>query len=177
MKKDPGQADKGKIPVGGIKFSPELVLVRLRTGAAERRDFIQLLKTLSDNSIPLSFLTQEMADTEWIGTFCLDSADWASCHTFLKATPSLSENMEVFSPAGIITIFPHRNSLALLGRVISVFDDDKTPLYAFCTSISATAFCTDYRLLDSITHSILTHVALPDNHAPFQPEFILKQPR
>lgn len=177
MKKDPGQANEGKIPAGGIKFSPELVLVRLKAAASCRRNFTELLKTFSDTSIPLPFLMQDVTDEGWFCSFCVDSADWLSCKSYLNAVPSLNENLELFSPAGIITIFPHRNSLQLLGRVLSVFKDESAPLYGVCTSISATAFCTDFHLLDAITDSILQHLTLPENHAPFRPEFILKQPR
>jgi hypothetical protein len=176
MKKDPGQVE-GKIPAGGIKFSPELVLVRLKAGMSGRRTFTQLLKAFSDTCIPLPFLMQDMSDDGWSCTFCVDSADWPSCRSYIDSAPSLSENLEVFFPAGIITIFPHRNSLHILGRIISVFKDESAPLYGFCTSISATAFCTDFLLLDSITDAILEYVTLPENHAPFKPEFILKQPR
>ena len=177
MKKGPGQEQEGKVPVGGIKFSPELVFVRLKAENAERLAFTRLLKTFSDNSIPLPFLIQDQSDDGWLGSFCVDSTDWPSCQTYLNSAPSLIKNLEVFFPAGIITIFPHRNSLGLLGHILSVFKEDSAPLYGFCTSISATAFCTNFRMLDSITDSILQHVVLPENHAPFKPEFILKQPR
>ena len=177
MNKNPGQEPEDRIPVGGIKFSPELVCVRLKAGSDKRRVFTQLLKTFSDNSIPLPFLVQDVTDDGWFSTFCVDTADWAACRTFLTHFPSLTKHQEFFSPAGSITIFPHRNSLGLLGRVISVFNEGSSPLYGFCTSISATSFCSDFLLLDSITDSILKHVALPENHAPFKPEFILKQPR
>lgn len=174
---DPGPSHREKISVGGIKFSPELVLVNISGDEITRILFDTVLKHLSDNSIPIPFLSQSGTTREWLCSFCVDSIDWPATRTFLNDFPTPTGSIESISPAGLLTIFPHKNSLLLLGRISSLFGSRSAPLYGFNTSISATTYCTDYRLLDAITDRILQHIQLPENHAPFRPEFILKQPR
>jgi hypothetical protein len=76
---------------------------------------------------------------------------------------------------GTITVFPHRNSLALLGLISTLFAREGYPIHSLSSSISVIAVNTAYSLLDTIAISLQSWLQLPENHAPFRQTVRLEQ--
>lgn len=184
-----------KIGIGGIKFSPELVQYTHRAVSPADRSLTDLFRRLAGQRINLSFVCTCSVGETIRSTFCLAAGDFAAVEMLLEAGsspdepvsrrpqdpvagpggPSLRAQLEVIHRVGTLIIFPHQRSLLLLGRVIETLARAGIAIHSLCTSISALAINIDYLLLDRAVDALDTIVELPDNHAPYRPEFHIRQ--
>ncbi len=169
--------DLEKIHIGGIKFSEKLTHISVRQSSSTAFIMGQLLHQIAEKNINIPFLCASTTKQIPTTSFCVDSCDFSGLQLILSG--SIFEDLEtkIVPDVGLCTVFPHRNSLGLLGKIVHIFGEFTFPLYSFSTSISALAFNTDFRLLDSVAEKLETIVELPKNHAPFRQEFQLKQPQ
>jgi len=106
------------------------------------------------------------------------AANSMPCDTEHPRSPngaSLCDQLQVIHGVGTLTLFPHRRSLALLGRVVEILGQSGMSIHSLCTSISALAINIDFVLLDQAVEVLEKIVELPQNHAPFRPEFWVRQ--
>ena len=184
-----------KIGIGGIRFSPELVQYTHHAVSPADRSFADLLRRLAEHRINLSFACTGVVGETVHSTFCLAAGDFAAVEMLLDAEPSQDEHpsrrpqdgagdpggpslrarFEIIHRVGTLTIFPHRRSLLLLGRVVETLARAGIAIHSLCTSISALAINIDYLLLDRAVEALDKIVELPDNHAPYRPEFCIRQ--
>lgn len=162
-----------KFGIGGIKFSPELVQYTHHAVSAADPSFAELLRRIAERRINLPFLCTGLAGEQIHSTFCIAAADSALVEMLVDA--SLRTRLQVVFRVGTLTLFPHRRSLALLGRVVETLAEAGIVVYSLCTSISALAINIDYPLLDRAVEVLGDIVDLPENHSPFRPEFCIRQ--
>lgn len=177
-----------KIGIGGIKFSEELVHVTYRAFSLTDRSFADLLQHLGRQRINLPFVCQGREGEGQVSTFCVAATDFVKLAAFLDGFavpteqghpsaqgPLVQDCIKIIANVGTLTLFPHRRSLALLGRVVETLTESGIAVHSLCTSISALAVNIDYPLLDRAAEVLGKIVELPDDHAPFRPEFCIKQ--
>lgn len=178
-----------KIGIGGIKFSEELVHVSHRAVAPGDSAFADLLKRIAENRINIPFICSGMYGDDVLSTFCVAVTDLAllarivgNQPSFAKETKSRSAHdllnhacLKFTQNVGTLTLFPHRRSLALLGRIIEIFGESGIVIHSLCTSISALAINIDYPLLDFAVDVLGEIIELPDDHAPFRSDFCVRQ--
>jgi hypothetical protein len=184
-----------KIGIGGIKFSPELVQYTHHAVSPADRSLTDLFRRLAGQRINLAFVCTGVVGETVHSTFCLAAGDFALVEMLLDTgasqdepkpcrpqngagdpgVPSLRGQLEIIHQVGTLTIFPHRRSLLLLGRVVETLAQAGIAIHSLCTSISALAINIDYLLLDRAVEALEKIVELPDNHAPFRPEFCIRQ--
>ncbi len=189
------ETGKTKIGIGGIKFSPELVQYSHQALSPADRSLAGLLRCLAERRINLPFLCLSFADSRAHSTFCIAATDHAQVEMLLDAYPRTSDKdypgfsgrgqsskirflrdqLQSIHGVGTLTLFPHRRSLLLLGRVVELLGQAGISIHSLCTSISALAINIDYLLLDQAVAVLERMVELPDNHAPFRPEFSVRQ--
>ncbi|MFH0785586.1 MAG: hypothetical protein V2B20_27075 [Pseudomonadota bacterium] len=178
-----------KIGIGGIKFSEELVHVSYCAVAPTDSTFTDLVKRIAENRINISFLCSGMYGDEILSTFCIAVTDFSSLARIIGNRPSLGEEtkcrstydlfnnecLKITQHVGTFTLFPHRRSLALLGRIVEILGESGITIHSLCTSISALAINIDYPLLDLAVEVLGKIIELPDDHAPFRSDFCVKQ--
>jgi hypothetical protein len=99
--------EKGrKIAIGGIKFSDELVHLRLSGGSGIDR----LLRRIAAAAINLPFLCHNGLATPPQSSLCVRREDLGELQRVLADAPS---PCQITLGVATITIFPHRNSLDL----------------------------------------------------------------
>lgn len=171
--------DNTKIPIGGIKFSEELVQVTVVRNSAGETSFDDLLHLLAGRQINIPFIchsnSNSSAKYSEKSSFCVLSSELGRVQEILIFSSLASRNVRIIPAVGTLTLFPHRNSFHLLGLVIGFFGENNYPIHSLATSISAIALNTDYHLLDDIAEKLQTVVTLPENHAPYRQEFLLTQ--
>jgi hypothetical protein len=180
-----------KIGIGGIKFSEELVHLVYQTKTPNDNWFSHLISNLSESRINIPFACSSFSNGRATSTFCIATHDFTKVTSILK-TLGVKEGDETAQPRtqllsidyallkvtqsiGTLTLFPHRRSFSLVGQVVTFLEQAGITVHSFCTSISALAINIDYILLDSAIEALNKLVELPENHAPFRPEFTIKQ--
>jgi hypothetical protein len=172
-----------KIGIGGIKFSGELVQISQRALLPSDASFVDLLRDITAARINIPYGCSSVYGNEIVNTFCVAVADFVTLERLLQNRSKLlsavgrssGDDPTIIRRVGTLTIFPHRRSFAMLGRIVAILDKSTIRIYGLCTSISAIAINIDYQLLDSAAEVLKEIVELPDNHAPFRPEFCVRQ--
>jgi hypothetical protein len=178
-----------KIGIGGIKFSEELVHVSHRAVAPDDQYFVDLVKHIAENRINIPFLCSSVYGDEFLGTFCIAATDFALLARIIGTLSSLREkkkcksspgflnheSLKITQGVGTLTLFPHRRSLALIGRLVGTLGEAGIVIHSLCTSISALAINVDYHLLDFAVEVLEKIVELPEDHAPFRADFSVRQ--
>jgi hypothetical protein len=179
--------DQMKIGLGGIKFSEELVHVSHRALQPSDRSFVDLLERIAEKRINLPFVCAGAVGNEIHSTLCIAATDFAlftrivdtslNCEDTYSKTSGLpfGRQLQVIHGVGTLTLFPHKRSLVILGLVVEILGKSGVVIHSLCTSISALAINVDYRILDLAVEALEKSFELPDNHAPFRPEFSVRQ--
>ncbi|WP_143005445.1 hypothetical protein [Desulforhopalus singaporensis] len=136
----------------------------------------KILTRLAEKNINIPFLCSDSVTDKTTTHFCVDHSDAGQVDQIITLLPYSAKNITTIRGIGLLTLFPHRNSLGLLGRIINTLARHDLAVYTCVTSISALAFTTDFNQLDCIVEKLLDVIELPQNHAPFRQEFQLKQP-
>lgn len=165
-----------KISIGGIKFSEKLTHISLIKGRVEDSSIDDLLRLLAQKRINIPFLCHSSTlYPNHRSCFCVNSENFPDTQRLLNFSSFSNLNVKIIPSVGTITLFPHKNSLKLLGQVIQTFGIFNFPIYSMSSSISAIALNTDFLSLDMVAESLQGVTSLPENHAPFRQEFCLKE--
>jgi len=175
-----------KIAIGGIKFSGELAHFLYRPVEGGGPPLDALLAGLAQARVNVPFLSV-LGGAGEAAVFCVSQGEFRAAESVLRRLSSGSGDaggvpddrqppgLVVRHQVGMLTIFPHRRSFAMLGRVLATLAAADIAIHSFCTSISALAINIDYHLLARAVEVLDGLVELPENHAPFHPEFCVCQ--
>lgn len=139
---------ESRIRIDGITLSKRLIVVQLWNLPDINGYLDQFCRTLSKHHINLSFLSATRMEGERQITCCVAEEDQNSIKTVLQSEIGLACSVRYISSACILSLFPHRFDLKVLGLVIKAFDDSNIPLYGLASSISTLSFLTRYDTLD-----------------------------
>ncbi len=173
--KHPLSTPGGKIRISGVKLSWELAQFNCAETSGRVVWTARLIRYMAENRINISFLCFNSGDKGTTSSCCVAAEDFGAAKRLLNQEPRIKDHLDIIAPVGTLTLFPHHDSLALLGLVISEFGKADIPIHGIGTSISALTFSVDYRRLDRAVGVLEAVLELPANHAPFRPEFRVKQ--
>jgi hypothetical protein len=165
----------GRLRLGGIKLSLELVQINCIDRPGEILRGARLIRRLADSRINILFFFLSSTARGAVSSFGIEADDFNQAQRLLEPEPDLQPYLETIRSVGTLTLFPHQFSLKLLGLVMFEFGRTGLPIYGMGTSISALTISTDYRYLDQAFSALKTVLDLPANHTPFRPEFHIKQ--
>ncbi len=159
-----------KFSIGGLKLSSELIQLRLFSN--NTLPVTEMFQRLADHQINLINVTLDAVDGQLTGICCVSTEDRRSAEQALQPFKSF---FEMRSNVGTMTIFPIQSRLDLIREVSSALGRAGLPVYGMASSLSSLTIATDYHRLDEAVYAVCQVVELPDNHAPFRPEFRVKQ--
>lgn len=164
-----------RIRVGGIKISPELAQYIYTRPSNNRCGLQSALEKIASLNINISYLTLSSATDSISTSFCVAADNLSTVEGILHSTSDISDQVEIIPSVGSLTLFPHRNSMVMLGRVLKLFGNHNLKIYGICTSISALTLITDFSQLNQAITAFEEIVELPENHSPFRQEFQIRQ--
>ena len=164
-----------RIRVNGIKLSRELIHIDVLARPAKGEITARLIGSMAENRVNIAFLSYSAMDRRVQGAFCIAAEDAGRLNHILALDPDLQAAVTCISPAGSVSLFPHRFSLELFGRLVHVFGKSGLPLYGTAASLSALTLVTDFHLLERALKLIRPHIRLPPNHSPFGPPGRIKR--
>lgn len=161
--------------IGGIKLSEELVQIRVLL-PTDGYSITTLLKPIAERQISIGSLNHSTIEGGVSLLFTVARDDFDTAFGALCTSGGVGkEDIQSLHGVGSISIFPHRNSSALLIDVCCLFARNNLPIHSLATSISAISVSTDYFLLEKACQAIENTFILPENHAPFRQEFRIQQ--
>jgi hypothetical protein len=159
-----------KFPIGGLKLSSELIQVRLAVN--DGFPMTAMFQRLADQQINLTHLLLDGLEGNLAGVFCISAEARKQAELALKPFEGL---YEMRLNVGTMTVFPIQSRLDLIRDLMSAIGRAGLPVYGLASSLSSLTIFTDYLCLDEAVQAACQVVELPDNHAPFRPEFRVKQ--
>jgi len=180
-----------KIGIGGIKFSEELVQITLCTAlpCVNPDLLVELIGRIAAKRINIPFVCSGRHGKNSLNTFCIGVADFQTFERILEDVrlpekkggfssgegPSQYTTLQIVHQVGTLTLFPHKRSLDMLGLAVEILTSAGIAIHSLCTSISALAVNIDSHRLDFAAQVLRSTFELPENHAPFRPEFCVRQ--
>lgn len=162
-----------RISIGGIKLSPELARFSCGFPKNDPNFLISLLQKIAGQQINILYFSLTSSGEEFHLSFCVEAIHSSAVIGLVPHSDDQITQAQHFDSTGTVTLFPHRNSLNLLGRVLTTCDSDTLAISGLLTSISALSFTAPFQSLDSSATKLTTLFDLPENHAPFKPQSIL----
>jgi aspartokinase len=167
-----------KVKLGGMKQSLELCQFDLRGPESPDRIVPRVSKLLASQKINIAFLTFNQLNNGFHQlTICPHQHDFTRTSGILNTKGTLPSSWAIQSRehVGILTVYPHRSPIKILGWVMVSWAVQSIPIYGIATSLSAISFITDYHTIDKGIEVIQRSFQLPDDHAPIKPELIYYQ--
>ena len=162
------------LKIDGIKFSEELVLFNLPDSGHTKSSATTFLHLLAQNRINMPFVSLTRRQSGLWLSGCVGADKMDRVGYLFEAEPKLTRQLEVIPSVGLLTLFPHQAGLRILGLALAAFGKTQLPLYAMASSLSALTFVTGFSLLERAVEYLEEVVVLPENHAPFKPQFRVK---
>jgi len=163
-----------KIRVDGIKLSLELIQINILAHQDNQRSNKDVLRYLAENRINCPLIFYSAGAHRIQGAYCVLAEEADRLNRVLDVDPDLKKIVEILSPVGALSLFPHKFSLTLLGCLMNVFGKAGLPIYGMAASLSALTLTTDYEVLDHAIELLRPHISLPANHSPFRPQLRIK---
>lgn len=164
-----------RISVGGIKLSPELVQFSYTRPTAEHDSLASAVKLIAGRRINITYFSSSATSGQISVSLCVEAAHHMAVNGILRTAVKSPQHLQCMPSVGTLTVFPHRNSFVLPGRILQAFAVNNLPIYGLCTSISALSVVTAFNRLDSAITALGDIVELPRNHSPFRQELTIRQ--
>lgn len=164
-----------RVSVGGIKLSPEQVQFSSTRPVSEQCLLTPALKCIAGRHINITYLSSSVTSGQVSVSLCVEAAHHMEVKGILETAVKSPQHLQCIPSVGTLTIFPHRNSFVLPGRILQAFAVNNLPIYGLCTSISALSVVTAFNRLDSAITALEDIVEVPRNHSPFRQELTIRQ--
>lgn len=167
-----------KVKLGGMKQSLELCQFDLIGSELPERIVPGISRLLASQKINIALITyNQLSNESHQLTICPHQYDSSRTSGILTATGTLPVGwaMHTREHVGIITVYPHRSPIKILGGVMMSWASESIPIYGIATSLSAISFITDYGMIDKGIAVLRKTFQLPEDHAPIKPELVYYQ--
>lgn len=161
--------------IDGIKLSGELVRITLRSPADGGAALSLFCRAMASRRINMPFLSTTCLGGDFELACCVAIEDASLAREALAAEAALKGDPEFFSSVGLLSVFPHRSSLAILGMALYALGRPRLPLYGLASSLSALTFVTDYARLEEAAASLEEFLRPPPGQRPFKPGIRVRQ--
>ena len=173
--KEKCSSPQGRIDISGIKISRELIQFNWLNDAENIVPGLPFFHRMAENRINIAFLGIGGDNKKTFSFCCVETEYFDQVQQLMKQHPEIMNNIEIINSVGTLTLFPHQSNFKLLGLVLAELGRNGFPIHGIGTSISALTFSTKYSLLNEAIDRLGQVLNLPPNHAPFRPEFRVKQ--
>lgn len=164
-----------KIRIGGIKISERLALVNLPQLSDLFPYLSHLCRVMSRNRVNLPFITSACTHHGAKIFCCVAATDKDRVRNLLESDHILGGLFDLTPNTGLLSLFPTRSGLDVLGGALSTFARAGIPLYGAASSLSSLVFVTDFNQLLPAVDAFKKYFDIPSHRAPVKQEFQIRQ--
>jgi aspartokinase len=164
-----------KIAIDGIKLSPPLLAVRLRNDPAVPDLTPRLCRLLTIARVNIAFMTASSTGVSSCALCCIDPGQHSKVAQLIEQDAELKAAVRMQGQVGLLTLFPHRARLKILGMALQSLNDSNIGVLGLASSISALTFAIEYAHLEDAAAILRDRLDLPWNPAPFRADFVVRQ--
>jgi hypothetical protein len=142
------------IQIDGLKLSDELLQIGVRYSSESDYSRFLLYRRLAEHAINVAFLSSACHARDMASSCCVSIKVQDEVRDLIASDPDLEGRILLFPSVGMVSLFPHQNNMAVLGRALQAFGTVRLPLYGMGSSLSALTFITDYARLGEAAEAI-----------------------
>jgi aspartokinase len=142
------------IPMEGMKVSGDLVLVEGTDLPATGERLSIFLSGLTQAGVNMNLFIGAKTEEGTQFECCVAASDEGRVKPLLDGKPELKTGVEFAAPVDLLTLFPHRFDLKILGLSLTALGRARIPLHGFCSSLSAITFITDHTDLEKASAAL-----------------------
>jgi aspartokinase len=143
-----------KIPMEGMKVSGDLFLVDVVDTALAGELLTCFLRGLAENRINMNLFIGGEVEGGVQFTCCVAAPDEGRVKALMDGNSELKTGVEFAAPVDLLTLFPHRFDLKILGLGLTALARARIPLHGFCSSLSAITFITGHTDLEKASAAL-----------------------
>jgi aspartokinase len=142
------------IPMEGMKVSGDLVLVEGVDLPATGERLSRFLSGLAQTGVNMNLFIGGKTEKGTQFECCVAASDEGRVKALMDGNPELKTGVEFSAPVDLLTLFPHRFDLKILGLGLTALARARIPLHGFCSSLSAITFITDHTDLEKASAAL-----------------------
>ena len=166
-----------KIRVGGLKLSPELVMVTQRFNAAEACSVPPIYRLFGQQKINIHYLSAQEREKQTHIVCLVSMGEHRRVKNLPHLHPDETGRIQIFPGKGMVSLFPHRSRMDILGLVVKTLASAGVGIYGYSASISSLVFVIDYEAQQRAISAISSCFELPEYHSPYRSRLILVEKR
>jgi aspartokinase len=164
-------------PISGLKLSEQLTSIWVHTPPRMENRLTRLCRLLTRQQINIAFLTSaSLLDSRPV-LCCIDVNDQPAVADLMDRNEDLKPHIRYGGCVGVITFYPHRSDLKLLGLALQLLGQNGIKVHGLASSIAALSFVVDFHRIDDAARAFAANLQLPDNASPLRSEFRIHQER
>ena len=130
---------------------------------------------LAGYRINLAFMTSAWRADGVQVAGCVAATERTRVKALVEGAAALAGRATYTRGVGLLTLYPHRSSLAMFGRSLNALLKSGCRVFAMASSIGALTYVVDYGQIDQAAAILKERFNLAGNHAPFRAEFAVSQ--
>jgi aspartokinase len=155
-----------EIPINGLKLNGPLAALWVAASESKASTLAALYRLLTGNCVNIAYMTAGDAMSEEPALCCIDRTEAAKVTALFDIDPQFYDQIRVGSDVGLLTFYPHRSSLAVLGSALQLLGEHEIYIHGMASSISALSFVVAFEQLETAGTILSQGLRLPDSATP-----------
>lgn len=153
--------------MNGLRLSNRLLFLRQPLAGHTRNLRVHLYRILAGEEINIEFLNLTPSGGYPHIACCVDANEAARIDLFLNQRYA-DIYFESNPNSGTLSLYPHKHSLHVLGRILEIFGSNNYRFFQMASSGSMLTFVVDFMEQEKIAASLVREIDLPETHTPFR---------
>lgn len=155
-----------EIPINGLKLNGPFAALWVAATELQASTLAALYRLLTGNCVTIAYITAGDAMEDEPALCCIDRSETAKVEALFDNDPQLRDQIRVGSDVGLLTFYPHRSSLKVLGSALQLLGEHEIHIYGVASSISALSFVVAFEQLQTAGAILSQGLQLPDTATP-----------
>jgi aspartokinase len=163
------------ISINGLKLNGPFVALWIAASELKASTLAALYRLLAGNCVNIAYMTAGNAMADEPALCCIDRTEVAKLTALIDNDSQLRDRIRVGSDVGLLTLYPHRSSLKVLGSALQLLGEHEIVIYGMATSISALSFVVAFKQLETAGTILSRGLRLPDGATPIRDTIKIRQ--
>jgi hypothetical protein len=164
-----------KIPINGIKLSGPYTTLWVAASGLKAARLGALYRRLTDNCVNIAYMTTGNAISHEPALYCIHRTELAKVKELLDSDPQFHDGIRVGGDVGLLTLYPHRSSLSVLGSALLLLGEHGVCIHGMASSISALSFVVAFEQLEAAGTVLSRGLELPESATPMTATVRIRQ--
>jgi aspartokinase len=164
-----------EISIKGLKLTGPFAALWVAATGLKASTLAALYRLLTGHRVNIAYMTAGDAMSEEPALCCIDRSEAARVSALLDNDPQFRDRIRVGRDVGLLTFYPHRSSVTVLGSALQLLGEHGIGIYGMASSISALSFVVAFEQLETAGTILSRGLQLPDSATPIRDTIKVRQ--